>query len=187
MNKLSEAICFATKAFDGKYRKAENMPAIFHSLEASAIVQTICDDEDVMCAAVLHDTIEDTGVTLAEIKEKFGERVAFLVESETEQKYPEKNPSDTWLLRKERTLKVLRESTDIGVRALWLGDKLSNMRSFFRLRQRMGDGMWEIFNQKDPEVQEKYYQAVAQELAIFEGTDAFREYTDLINKVFGGN
>ncbi len=185
MNKLSSAICFTTESFDGKHRKAENAPAIFHSLEAAAIVQTVCDDEDVVCAAVLHDTVEDTAVTIDEIKEKFGERVAFLVASETEEKYPEKNPSETWLIRKERTLQVLKNSTDIGVRAMWLGDKLSNMRSFLRLKNRMGDDMWNIFNQKDPKEHLKYYQIIANELKAFSHTDAYKEYILLINKVFG--
>lgn len=184
MTKLSRAICFATESFDGKHRKADNCSAIFHSLEAAAVVQTICDDEDVICAAVLHDTVEDTSVTLPEIEEKFGERVAFLVASETEEKYPEKNPSDTWLIRKERTLSVLKESTDNGIRALWLGDKLSNMRSFSRMKERMGDEMWDLFNQKDPREHEKYYQTIAKELAVFSDTQAYAEYKGLIKKVF---
>lgn len=185
MTKLGEAICFATKAFDGKFRKGENSAAVFHAFEAASIVQAICDDEDVICAAVLHDTVEDTGVTISEIEEKFGERVAFLVGSETEEKYPEKNPSETWLLRKEKTLETLKNSTDIGVRTMWLGDKLSNMRSFSRLKDRMGDNMWNIFNQKDPEAHKKYYNAIAAELAVFSETDSYKEYIALIKKVFG--
>lgn len=185
MNKLSRAICFATESFDGKCRKASSTPAIFHSLEAAAIVQSLCEDEDVVCAAVLHDTVEDAGVTMTEIIENFGERVAFFVESETEEKYPEKNPSDTWLTRKERTLEALKNSTEIGVHAMWLGDKLSNMRSFSKLQDRLGEGMWEFFNQKDPIAQRKYYQAIADELGVFADTDPYKEYTGLIKKVFG--
>lgn len=187
MNKLSRAICFATKCFDGKYRKAEKCPAIFHSLETAAIAQSVCDDEEVVCAAVLHDTVEDTAATIDEIKEKFGDRVAFLVASETEEKYPEKNPTDTWLIRKERTLAVLKQSTDIGVHAMWLGDKLSNMRSFSRLKDRMGNEMWNIFNQKDPKEHLKYYQLIANELNVFSETNAYKEYILLMNKVFGEN
>lgn len=186
MNKLSEAICFAAEAFDGKRRKGENTPAIFHSLEAAAVVQSLCDDEEVVCAAILHDTVEDTDARLSEIKERFGERVAFLVESETEEKYSEKNPSDTWLQRKRESLKVLRESTDIGVRALWLGDKLSNLRSLSRLKDSLGDGMWQFFNQKEPDAHRQYYEAIAAELTAFADTPGFRELTALINKVFGG-
>lgn len=185
MNKLSEAICFATELFDGKYRKGEHYPAIFHSLETSSIVLTVTEDEDVACAAILHDTVEDAGATIEEIREKFGDRVAFLVDAETEKKYPEKNPMDTWLIRKERSLEVLKQSEDIGVRTLWLGDKLSNMRSFARLHDKMGDSMWEMFHQKDKNQHKQYYQTIAQELAVFDGTKAYREYLELIKKVFG--
>lgn len=185
MTKLSEAICFATEAFDGKYRKGEKKAAVFHSFEAASIVQTICDDEEVVCAAVLHDTVEDTGVTISEIEEKFGKRVAMLVQSETEEKYPEKNPSDTWLLRKQSTLETLKNSTDIGVRIMWLGDKLSNMRSLSRLKEQMGDNMWDIFHQKDPEAHRQYYQAIAKELEVFSHTDSYKEYIALIKKTFG--
>lgn len=185
MDKLSRAICFATEAFDGKRRKGEDFPAILHSLEAAVIVQTVYDDEDVVCAAVLHDTVEDAGKTLCEIREQFGERVSFLVHSETEEKYPAKDPSNTWMIRKERTLTMLKESTDKGVRALWLGDKLSNMRSLARLKERLGDGMWEVFHQKDPDAHYKYYQAIADALAVFSDTDAYGEFTTLIKNVFG--
>lgn len=187
MNKLGRAICFATERFDGKWRKGEKCSAIFHSLEAAAITQTICEDEEVACAAVLHDTVEDTDVTLSEIEKQFGKRVAFLVASETEEKYPEKNPSETWLIRKERTLEVLKQSTDVGIRALWLGDKLSNMRSLSRMKERMGSEMWNMFHQKDPKAHEKYYCTIAKELAVFSGTQAYSELQDLINKVFEEN
>lgn len=185
MTKLSEAICFATEAFDGKHRKAENTAAVFHSFEAAAIAQTLSDDEDVICAAVLHDIVEDTAVTISQIEEKFGERVAILVGSETEEKYPEQNPSDTWLIRKEKTLEELKNSTDIGVRVMWLGDKLSNLRSLSRLKDRLGDKMWDAFHQKDPEAHKKYYKAIVDELAAFSETESYKEYIALINKVFG--
>lgn len=185
MNKISQAICFATEAFDGMVRKAEEQPAIFHSLEAGAIAQSVSGEEDVVCAAILHDTVEDTRVTMSEIREQFGERVAYLVASETENKYPNTDPTKTWMTRKEESLKELRESTDLGVKALWLGDKLSNIRSFSRLRERMGDRMWNQFNQKDPKFHEKYYRMIAKELEVFADREEYREYITLINKVFG--
>lgn len=185
MNMISEAICFATERFDGKYRKNENYPAIFHSLEAAQIVQSFCDDEEVVCAAVLHDTVEDTNVDLNEIKEKFGERVAYLVASETEQKYPDKNAMDTWLMRKNKTLEVLKNTDDLGIKAVWLGDKLSNMRSFYRIHEKMGVEMWNLFHQKDPNEHKRYYQTIAIELKELDYTRAYAEYIFLMNKVFG--
>lgn len=79
MDKLSEAICFATAAFDGMERKVDKQPAILHSLEAATITQTLTDEKEAVIAAVLHDTVEDAGVKIGEIIERFGNRVAQLV------------------------------------------------------------------------------------------------------------
>ncbi len=185
MTKLSRAICFATEKFDGIVRKASSYPAIFHSLETAAIARSVCDDEDVACAAVLHDTVEDAGVKLEEIGEKFGERVMKLVGSETEKQFPGADPKDTWVMRKTESLKRLRESVDIGTKVMWLGDKLSNMRSFALMHDKLGDEMWREFNQKDPIKQKNYYTAIVHELECFADTDEYRELAALTRRVFG--
>ncbi len=187
MNKLSRAIIFATEAFDGMMRKGENSPAILHSLEAAAIVQTVCSEEDVLCAAVLHDTVEDAGVQIEKIEEMFGKRVAALVMSETENKRIFMSPEDTWMIRKNETLQMLVSSGDPGVKALWLGDKLSNMRSFYRLKCKEGDAMWDAFHQKNPQKHEKYYRAIADALTEFSQAYAYCEFKVLIKAVFGEN
>lgn len=184
MNKISQAIIFATKAFDGKFRKSEHLPSIFHSLEASIISQSVLLDEDVACAAILHDTIEDAGITLQQIEDQFGKRIAYLVSTETEDRIPGSNPIETWKARKQKSLDFLKQTDDIAVKALWLGDKLSNMRSFHRTKKEEGSSMWNKFNQKDPNEHKKYYQTIAEELKIFEDKDAYIEYCSLIEKVF---
>lgn len=185
MNKVSEAICFATEAFDGKIRKGDGGPAIFHSIEAASVVQEICGDEDTVCAAVLHDTVEDAGITIEQIREKFGERVAFLVASETEEKYRSRSSEETWQQRKEESLKVLMSTDDQGIHAMWLGDKLSNIRSFARLKKRYGDNMWQFFNQKDPMKHKWYYETIASELDAFSDTSCYNEYISLLKNIFG--
>ncbi len=185
MDRLSRAICFATEAFDGKIRKAEGSPAIFHSLEVACIVSAFCDDEDVLCAAILHDVVEDAGIKLCEIEEKFGKRVALLVGSETEEKSAPEKAADTWSMRKEASLKELRESSDAGTKAVWLGDKLSNVRSLARLKKSMGEDMWGLFNQSDPQAHYAYYQAIAKELASLSDTAVYGEFVELIDEIFG--
>ena len=86
MTKLDHAIKFATDAHAGQKRKMTNTPYILHPLEAAAIVASITTDEDVICAAVLHDTVEDTDVKAETIRSEFGDRVAELVSAETENK-----------------------------------------------------------------------------------------------------
>lgn len=56
---INEAIEFAAKAHEGQLRKGTKKPYIVHPIEVSEIVSAMTDDEEVICAAVLHDTIED--------------------------------------------------------------------------------------------------------------------------------
>ncbi len=186
MDKLSEAICFATAAFDTMERKVDKQPAILHSLEAATITQTLTDEKEAVIAAVLHDTVEDAGVKIGEIIERFGDRVAELVLSETENKRVNRDPSDTWRERKEESIAVIKQTKDIGIKALYLGDKLSNMRSLNRSWEIYGNELFLQFNQKDPKEHKWYYTAIAEALTCFEDTFAYKEYVSLINKVFGG-
>ena len=148
MELVSEAIVFAAKAHDGMRRKKSEAPYILHPMEAAVIVGTMTDDQDLIAAAALHDVVEDAGITLEEIKEKFGQRVWELVRSETEDKREELPPAQTWRIRKEESLAVLKNAEDIAVLMVWLGDKLANMRSIYRDFKVEGVQMWQRFNQK---------------------------------------
>ena len=86
MTKIENALLFATKAHAGKYRKGTDRPYIIHPIEVMSIVMHFTDDEDVLAAAVLHDTVEDASVTIQRIEKEFGPRVAELVASVTEDK-----------------------------------------------------------------------------------------------------
>ena len=157
MDKVTKAIEFAARVHDGMERKKDKTPYILHPLEAAVIVGTMTDNQDVISAAVLHDVVEDTAITIDEIEEKFGKRVRELVESETEDKRADLPPSDTWRIRKEESLAVLKSTNDMGVLTVWIGDKLANMRSIYRNWKVEGDEMWQRFNQKDAKQQAWYY------------------------------
>ena len=74
---VEEARSFAEKAHEGQFRKGTKRPYIVHPLEVAKIVSTMTDDEEMISAALLHDTLEDCRqVTKEQIKEAFGERVA---------------------------------------------------------------------------------------------------------------
>ena len=153
-------------------------------MEVAAIVGTMTDDQATLAAAVLHDTVEDTDATLEEIEEKFGRRVSLIVMTETEEKRGGIPPAQTWKLRKLETLAMLENTKDPSVKMLWLGDKLSNIRSFYRQIQKDGDAVWQKLNQKDPAEQEWYYRSIAASLADMCEYDAYQEYISLVDKVF---
>lgn len=185
MDKVTKAIEFASKAHDGMERKKDKTPYILHPLEAAVIVGSMTQDRDVISAAVLHDVVEDTDITIEEIEENFGSRVRALVESETEDKRADLPPEDTWRIRKEESLEELAECDDTNVLMLWLGDKLSNMRSFYRIWKSEGDSMWQSFNQKDPSQQKWYYCTIAELTSSLSGYSAWQEYNELVKIVFG--
>lgn len=185
MELVSRAIIFAVEAHDGMRRKKSESPYILHPMEAAVIVSTMTDDQELIAAAVLHDVVEDAGVTLLQVEENFGKRVCELVECETENKREELPPESTWRVRKEESLDVLRNTDDEAVLMVWIGDKLANMRSLYREWRECGDAMWQKFNQKDVEEQRWYYTSIAELTSRISYTIAWREYKRLTDLIFG--
>ena len=185
MELVSEAISFAVKAHDGMRRKKNDSPYILHPMEAAVIVGTMTNDQNLIAAAALHDVVEDSGVSIEEIEEKFGACVRALVESETEDKRADLPPADTWRIRKEESLAVLKNTDDIAVLMVWIGDKLANMRSIYRDWKVEGDAMWQRFNQKDVNEQAWYYRSIADLTERLSETSAWLEYKTLTELVFG--
>ncbi len=186
MNVLEEAVIFATQAHEGQRRKLAKIPYILHPLEVAGIIGTMTDDLETMAAGALHDTIEDCHVDPMEIRRRFGPRVAALVQSETEDKLSNRPASETWYERKLESLLMLKHTTDRDVKILWMADKLSNIRSFYRSYLRIGNDVWLGMNQKDPKMQAWYYKTIAKYLYEELGsTAAYKEYVELVEKIFG--
>ena len=186
MTKIENALIFATKAHAGKYRKGTDRPYIIHPIEVMSIVMHFTDDEDVLTAAVLHDTVEDTAVTIQRVEKEFGSRVAELVASVTEDKKRKLPPEATWRARKWEMLFRMKKA-ERDVKIIWFADCLSNMRDIKMDYDRIGDDLWERFNQKDKELQSWYYRETVKLLDdyYFEDDDLFRDYADLVFTVFG--
>ena len=177
---IDKAIEFATKAHEGQYRKGTKRPYIVHPVEVGDIVATMTDDEEVISAAVLHDTIEDCeGITHRILAQEFSERVAFMVAQESEDK------SKTWMERKRATIEHLRTASR-EVQMIGLADKLSNMRDIDRDYPAEGENLWNRFRMKDKETIGWDYKGIRDVLAdSFKEVPAFLEYCRLIAKNFG--
>ena len=102
---IDRAAKFAEQAHKGTHRKGTRIPYIVHPLETALIASMLTNDEEILAAALLHDTIEDTGVTYEDLKQEFGTRVADLVAAESEDK------SKTWIERKGHTLEHLKTAS----------------------------------------------------------------------------
>ncbi len=185
MNLFEEAVIYSTVMHTGAIRKNRKIPYILHPLEVAQIISTMTDDLEVIAAGVLHDVVEDTDGTLKEIRKRFGDRIADMVASETENKYEGEDPSESWQKRKEETLLTLKSSTDLGVKMLWLADKLSNIRSIASAYSEKGEEAWKAFHQKDPERQHWYYKSVAEALELdLNRTGAYKEFIKHINFIW---
>ncbi len=185
MELVSEAIAFAVRAHDGMRRKKSDAPYILHPMEAAVIVGTMTDDQHVIAAAALHDVVEDADITIGGIEERFGKRVRGLGESGTEDKRADLPPESTWHIRKEESLAVLKNTEDIGVLMVWLGDKLANMRAIYRDFKVEGAQIWQRFNQKDVNEQAWYYRSIVTLTKALSDTSAWLEYKTLTELVFG--
>ena len=176
---ISEAMEFAAKAHEGQFRKGTRRPYIVHPREVSAIVSTMTDDEEIIAAAVLHDTIEDcAGVTREMLERQFGPRVAEMVAQESEDK------SLTWEERKGETIRRLRTAPR-EVQMIGLADKLSNMRDIDRDYPVEGESLWLRFRMQSRLALAWYYKGVRDALReAFEGPEAYEEYCRLIDKNF---
>ncbi len=182
---IEEAIAFALRAHRGMKRKGKDRAYILHPIEAMTIAAGLTDDEEVIAAAVLHDTVEDTAVTLQDVELAFGRRVAGLVAAESEEKRSELPAESTWEIRKRETVEHLK-TADRDAKLICLGDKLSNLRELAADHAVLGDALWERFNQKDPARHAWYYGALLEILAQeFPDAPAIAEYRVLLQRMFG--
>lgn len=97
-----EAKKFAREAHKGQFRKYKNEPYIEHPIRVASLVKTVPHTEAMVCAAYLHDVVEDTNVALKDIRAKFGNEVADLVEELTDEFMKKDYPHLNRKKRKER-------------------------------------------------------------------------------------
>ena len=182
---LDRAIVFAVRAHAGTERRGKGFPYIVHPMEAMEIVATMTPDQELLAAAALHDTVEDTDVTVEQIREEFGERIASLVASESDTLPEGVSEEDSWHARKQAAIDRLSHASH-DAKIVALGDKLSNMRAIARDYAQQGDNLWNLFHAKDPKDHEWHYRELADALSELHDTFAYKEFENLINQVFAG-
>ena len=180
---LDRAIVFAVRAHRNVERKGKGFPYIVHPMEAMSIVATMTNDQELLAAAALHDVLEDTDTTVDDLQREFGERVALLVEAESDIRI-EGSRTDSWHQRKQAAIDRLALASR-DAKTVALGDKLSNMRAIARDYARQGDALWNLFNVKDRKEHEWHYQWLAASLRELSDTSAYQEFVRLIKEVFG--
>ena len=177
LNRVDLAIEVATKAHKNQMRKTTDTPYISHPFSVGMILSRVGCTEDVIVAGILHDTVEDTDITLEYIRENFGEKVAAIVEGCSE---PDKSLS--WEERKEHTLEYLR-TAPLEVLLVACADKLHNIRSISSEYCKIGDNVWERFK-RGREKQEWYYRGLVESLCCGMEDSIFQEFKEQVESVF---
>ncbi len=183
MDLADRAIEVATLAHRRQLRKGTDIPYIVHPYSVGIMLAHAGFEAEVVAAGILHDTVEDTYVTLGEIREVFGERVADIVQGCSE---PDKAAS--WEERKEHTVRYLR-TAPYEVRVVSCADKLHNLRTIADGYARMGDAIWGVFKRGRKE-QEWYYRALVESLCEYvppgqQAVPFCAEFQELVEQVFG--
>ena len=142
--RFEEAFCYACRLHATQKRKGTKIPYIAHLLSVAAIVIEDGGDEDEAVAGLLHDAVEDQGGnnTLEEIRRRFGERVAGIVEGCTDAKTLPKPP---WPARKKQYVDHIR-TAPAEIRRVSSADKLHNARAILADYRDEGERLWGRFS-----------------------------------------
>lgn len=137
---IKKAIQFAARKHHGQMRmETEPLPYVTHLFSVALLVAEDGAHDDVVTAALLHDTIEDTDTTREEIVAAFNERVAELVESVTELKEKDGKKLE-WKERKQDYLDRLEKADDDAIR-IATADKVDNIESKLEAFEREGSAL----------------------------------------------
>lgn len=147
-DRFERAFVYAAHIHAAQRRKGTKTPYLAHLMAVTATVIEYGGDEDQAVAALLHDAAEDQGglARLEDIRARFGERVANIVEHLSDNLGDERGKDETWEKRKEAYLKALKSHPDESV-LVSLADKVHNARSTLRDLRTPGVGVkvWDRF------------------------------------------
>lgn len=181
-NIVLNAYFFAEKAHRGMTRKSNtSIPYILHPAEVAKILYDAEFSEEVVAAGFLHDVVEDTPFTIADIENLFGKNIAKLVSANTEDK------TKSWEDRKQHTIETIQTQT-LEEKSLIIADKLSNLTSFIEEWNKKGESVWNSFK-RGREKQAWYFTGVLQggfknvpkdQIPLF-----FYEFEEKVHSFFG--
>lgn len=176
------AIEVAVKAHQNQVRKGTDIPYISHPLAVGIILAKAGCSDEVIVAGILHDTVEDTSITLDDLHHTFGGKVSMIVKGASE---PDKSLS--WEKRKTHTQGFLKGASQ-EIKFVALADKLHNMRTIASDYAEIGEALWERFN-RGKNSQRWYYQGLVQALRDDSADEAYQvlhsQFAQKVSEVFG--
>lgn len=145
--RYQSAFEYALQQHEGHFRKGTSIPYMAHLLAVSALVMEHGGTENEAIAGLLHDVVEDTPATIADVQERFGSDVAETVAGCSEDKLDTQGEERSWKVRKQSYIARLGSPEEPrSVLIVSNADKLHNMRAIISDYQTLGDPLWERFN-----------------------------------------
>jgi predicted enzyme related to lactoylglutathione lyase len=163
------ALRLAATAHRSQLRKGSDLPYIAHPVHVSAILLRHGFPSEVVVAGLLHDVVEDQDVVLAEIEERFGPRIAEIVNAMSERKMEGNGPglplarpwhARPWHARKREAVEQIRQASPEAA-AVKAADTLHNAHSILLDLEQHGPIVWERFS-RSPQETLGYYRQVVQ-------------------------
>jgi (p)ppGpp synthase/HD superfamily hydrolase len=178
--RFAQALQYAFELHAAQVRKGGDIPYMAHLLAVTALVLENGGDEDLAIAALLHDAAEDQGgqKILFAIRERFGERVAAIVEGCTD---TVETPKPPWRPRKEAYIAHLRQASPDVLRVS-LADKVHNARSILADLRQIGESTWDRFQGgKDGTLW--YYRTLAQFYGEIDASPLVIEFIRVVEEI----
>ena len=160
--RISEAINCASKLHCKQFRKGDpTLPYVSHLFAVAWILSEYTDDEDIIIAGLLHDSLEDVeGYTYEQLESDFGKKVADMVLNVSEDKTAnEADKKASWDIRKQKYLEHL-QSADKNSLLVCGADKIHNTAAYINDYKKSGPDTWNRFN-APPQKKISFYSKIA--------------------------
>ena len=174
-DRINRAFLFALYAH-GEQRRKDGLPYIVHPFEVGMTLARSGADEALICAGLLHDTIEDAYITPEQLRAAFDEEVAELVLEDSEDK------AKSWEERKTAAIRSLYTGSH-SHRMLMCADKLANLRSIRDRLAEEGDAVWSRFS-RGKEQQAWLFRETVKALSPLAGLPMYEELKAMTETIF---
>jgi len=181
---VDAALIFAATAHRDQVRKGTGTPYIVHPVGVMLLLMQAGEqDPELLAAALLHDTLEDAGVTVEGLRDQFGARVAAIVEGASEPY----SRDELWETRKAHTVEYLRTAPR-DVQLVAAADKLHNLTSMVIDHAAVGDALWSRFNRGRPNIA-WYYRSICESLRASELREhpVVAQLAETVERFFGAD
>lgn len=172
---IEKAFLFSYQAHSNQKRK-DGKPYMVHPVMTALELARNGADDELICAGLLHDVIEDANVTECELAQSFNDSISALVKKDSE------NKSLSWEERKNQVL-IDVENGDRRFKMLMCADKLSNLNDLYEALEKNGESAWDMFK-RGKEKQAWFYKSLLVSLKDIDDTQIYKDFEKLVYNIF---